>query len=149
LVVEPHLDPKDMALAAELPKLPTILCINKVDKVKDKQKLLPLLAQFSERGGFAAIIPMSARRTDGTDRLLKELGELLPEQPFLFPVDTLSDQPTRFFVSEFVREQILSHTRQEVPHGVAVVVERFEEGGKVPHIQLTVHVSREAHTGIV
>jgi GTP-binding protein Era len=149
LVVEPHLDDKDLALSAELPKLPTVLAINKVDKVKDKQKLLPLLASFSERGGFAAIVPISARRADGTDRLLKELGALLPEQPFLFPVDTLSDQPTRFFVAEFVREQILSHTRQEVPHGVAVVVERFDDAGKVPHIQLTVHVAREGHTGIV
>jgi GTP-binding protein Era len=149
LVVEPAVDPKDIALAAELPKLPTVLAINKVDKVKDKQKLLPLLAAFSERGGFAAIIPISARRADGTDRLLKELGELLPEQPFLFEADTLSDQPTRFFVSEFVREQILSHTRQEVPHGVAVVVERFDESTKVPHIQITVHVAREGHTGIV
>ena len=74
---------------------------------------------------------------------------LLPEQPFLFEPDTLSDQPVRFFVAEFVREQILRQTRQEVPHGVAVVVERFDESGKMPHIEVAVHVAREAHKKIL
>ena len=74
---------------------------------------------------------------------------LLPEQPFLHEPDTLSDQPTRFFVAEFVREQILAQTRQEVPHGVAVVVERFDESLPVPHIELAIHVAREAHKKIL
>jgi GTP-binding protein Era len=142
----------DLALAAELPKLPIALAINKVDRLKDKGQLLPLIAAFAERHPFAATVPMSARRANGIQPLLKELRELLPEQPFLFEPDTLSDQPERFFVAEFVREQILKQTRQEVPHGVAVVVERFEEGGaggKMPHIEVAVHVAREAHKKIL
>jgi GTP-binding protein Era len=139
----------DLALAAELPKLPSVLVINKVDRLKDKSQLLPLIAAFSEQASFASTVPMSARRANGTDRLLAELGPLLPEQPFLFEPDTLSDQPVRFFVAEFVREQILKKTRQEVPHGVAVVVERFDEAGKMPHIEVAVHVAREAHKKIL
>jgi GTPase len=143
----PH--PADLALAAELPELPTVLAINKVDRLKDKSQLLPLIAAFSERHAVLATVPVSAKRASGTDRLLHEVRALLPEQPFLFEPDTLSDQPERFFVAEFVREQILRQTRQEVPHGVAVVVERFDESGKTPHIEVAVHVAREAHKKIL
>jgi GTP-binding protein Era len=140
----------DLALAAELPrKLPVVLVINKVDRLPDKTKLLPLLAAFGESRSFAAEVPMCARRANGVKGLLDELRALLPEQPFLYEPDTLSDQPVRFFVAEFVREQILAHTRQEVPHGVAVVVERFDESGDVPHVDVVVHVAREAHKGIL
>jgi GTP-binding protein Era len=143
----PH--PADLALAAELPNVPTVLAINKVDRLKDKSQLLPLIAAFSERLAFAATVPVSGKRANGTERLLHEVRALLPEQPFLFEADTLSDQPERFFVAEFVREQILRQTRQEVPHGVAVVVERFDETGKMPHIEVAVHVAREAHKKIL
>jgi GTP-binding protein Era len=153
LMVEPgptaEVNPADLALARELDHARTVLVINKIDRVKEKAKLLPLLAAFSEKVPFAATIPMSAKRADGLERLLKELRELLPEQPFLYEPDTLSDQPVRFFVAEFVREQILQHTRQEVPHGVAVVVERFDESGDVPHIEIAIHVAREGHKGIL
>jgi GTP-binding protein Era len=143
----PH--PADLALAAELPELPTVLAINKVDRLKDKSQLLPLIAAFSEEHAAVATVPVSGKRASGTDRLLHEVRALLPEQPFLFEPDTLSDQPERFFVAEFVREQILRQTRQEVPHGVAVVVERFDESGKTPHIEVAVHVAREAHKKIL
>jgi GTP-binding protein Era len=149
LVVEPKSDERDRALAAELPKLPTVLAINKVDALKDKAKLLPLLAEYGATGAFAAAVPISARRANGVDRLLGEVRTLLPEQPFLFEADTLSDQPTRFFVAELVREQILANTRQEVPHGVAVVVERFDDSGRVVQIELAIHVARESHKGIL
>jgi GTPase len=145
----PRPSPADLALAAELPKLPTVLAINKVDKLKDKSQLLPLIAAFAEAHPFATTVPISARRANGTERLLAEVRALLPEQPFLFESDTLSDQPVRFFVAEFVREQILKATRQEVPHGVAVVVERFDESGKMPHIEVAVHVARDAHKKIL
>jgi GTP-binding protein Era len=139
----------DLALAAELPAVPTVLAINKVDLLKDKTLLLPFLAAFAEKHPFAASVPISARRANGTDRLLREVGAVLPEQPFLFEGDTLSDQPVRFFVAEFVREQILKQTFQEVPHGVAVVVERFDESAKVAQIEVAVHVAREAHKKIL
>ncbi|HEY5243984.1 MAG TPA: GTPase Era [Polyangiaceae bacterium] len=153
LLVEPEWGPNmnaaDLTLARELEGVPTVLVINKIDRLKDKTKLLPILAAFGEAHAFAATVPMSAKRSDGLERLLKELRELLPEQPFLYEPDTLSDQPVRFFVAEFVREQILQHTRQEVPHGVAVVVERFDESTDVPHIEIAIHVAREGHKGIL
>jgi GTPase len=138
----------DLELAAELPRGPTVLAINKIDRLKDRSLLLPFMASFNERCAFAATVPLSAKRADGIDALLREIGSLLPEQPFLFDAETLSDQPVRFFVAEFVREQVLQHTKQEVPHGVAVVVEQFEEG-ELPHIEVTVHVARESHKKIV
>ncbi|HEY3817172.1 MAG TPA: GTPase Era [Polyangiaceae bacterium] len=153
LLVEPEwaaaVNPADLALAREIEGVPTVLVINKIDRLKDKTKLLPILAAFGEKHAFAATVPMSAKRADGLERLLKEVRELLPEQPFLYEPDTLSDQPVRFFVAEFVREQILQHTRQEVPHGVAVVVERFDESTDVPHIEIAIHVAREGHKGIL
>jgi len=139
----------DLALARELGRLPAVLVLNKIDRLPDKTQLFPILEAFGAAHAFAAIVPMSARRGDGAPGLLKELRELLPEQPFLYEPDTLSDQPERFFVAEFVREQILRHTRQEVPHGVAVVVERFDEVNDVPHIELAIHVAREAHKKIL
>ncbi|MGH7295909.1 MAG: GTPase Era [Polyangiaceae bacterium] len=149
LVVETRADPADLELARGLDGPPAVLVLNKIDRLKDKTLLLPVLTAFSEAHTFAATVPISARRADGTERLLKELRELLPEQPFLYEADTLSDQPVRFFVAEFVREQILAHTRQEVPHGVAVVVERFDDAADLPHIELAIHVAREAHKGIL
>ncbi len=140
----------DLALAAELgPLARTVLAINKVDRVAEKALLLPLLDRFGKSAELAAIVPVSAKRAEGLEPLLAEIRALLPEQPRLFEPDTLSDQPVRFFVGEIVREQILKHTRQEVPHGVAVVVERFDESGKTPQIEVSIHVAREAHTKIL
>jgi GTP-binding protein Era len=140
---------EEMEMLAELPAKRTVVAVNKIDRLKDKTALLPRLSALGEGQAFAAIVPISARRADGMASLLSELRELLPEQPFLYEPDTLSDQPTRFFVAEFVREQVLAHTWQEVPHGVAVVVERFDESGKIPHIELAIHVAREAHKKIL
>ena len=149
-------DEADLALARELPASPpVVLALNKIDRVKDKAALLAVLAAFSATRAFEAVVPISARRADGVDRLLAELAKLLPEQPWLFEDGTLSDQPVRFFVAELVREQILAHTRQEVPHGVAVVVERFDDpelgvpARRVARIELAIHVARESHKGIV
>jgi GTP-binding protein Era len=145
----PDAHPGDLALLAELPDRPRVLAINKIDRLPDKAPLLPLIASYCTDRAFAATVPVSARRAQGIDRLLDELRLTLPTQPPLCDPETLSDQPVRFFVAEFVREQILRHTRQEVPHGVAVVVEAFDEGGKGADIEATIHVAREAHKKIV
>ena len=139
----------DLTLLAELPDRPRVLAINKIDRLPDKALLLPLIASYCADRPFAATVPVSARRAQGIDGLLDELRLTLPEQPPLCDPETLSDQPVRFFVAEFVREQILRHTRQEVPHGVAVVVEAFDEDGPAVHIEATIHVAREAHKKIV
>jgi GTP-binding protein Era len=139
----------DLDLAAQLPRVPAVLVLSKVDRVKEKERLLPIIAAFAEAHSFAATVPLSARRADGIDHLLAELRPLLPEQPLLFEPDTLSDQPERFFVAELVREQVLLSTRQEVPHGVAVVVERFDGSVEPTRIEVAIHVAREAHTKIL
>jgi GTP-binding protein Era len=141
---------EDLSLAAELAAgSRTVVALNKIDRLSDKAELLPALERFGKAAPLAAIVPVSARKRDGLAALLDELRALLPEQAELFEPDTLSDQPVRFFVAEIVREQILAHTRQEVPHGVAVVVERFDEAGKRPRIDIAVHVARDAHTKIL
>ena len=140
---------EDLALLPRLPSRPVVLALSKIDRLRDKTCLLPLLADLARRTEFVATVPLSAKRSDGVDRLLDELTPLLPEQAGLFEADALSDQPQRFFVAELVREQVLSHTRQEVPHGVTVVVERFDEGAKPLRIEASVVVSRETHAGIL
>ncbi|MCL2449948.1 MAG: GTPase Era, partial [Polyangiaceae bacterium] len=148
----PALSDPDVKLLTSLPPRPTLLAINKIDRLESKESLLPFLASMASAFGetrFEAMIPVSARRADGTDRLLDALAPLLPEQPMLFDPDTLSDQPARFFVAELVREQVLRKTRHEVPHGVAVIVEAFDETGPAARIEATIHVARESHKKIV
>lgn len=141
---------EDLALFDKIPAgTRTILVLNKVDRVKDKTALLPLLEGVGRARPFAAIVPLSARRTDSAQRVLAEIAPLLPEGDFLYAEDELTDRPVRFFVAEYVREQVLRCTRNEVPHGVAVEVESFEEGLRVPRIQVVVHVDRESHKAIV
>ncbi len=144
----------DVAVADEIDairsgKQVTVLAITKVDRLDDKAALLPLMASTAAARSFAAIVPLSARRADGTDRLLDVLREHLPEQPFPFEPDTLTDQPAKFFVAELVREQILARVTQEVPHGVAVVIESFDEAGPVARIEVSIHVARESHKKIL
>ncbi len=141
----------DRVILAQVPEgVPVILVLNKSDKVKDKTKLFPILAGYEKAHPFAAIVPMSARKQDsGVARLIEETKKLLPEGEKIFPDDELSDRPVRFFVSEMVREQILAKTRDEVPHGIAVTVERFDETPRVPHISATIHVDRDGHKKIV
>jgi GTP-binding protein Era len=146
---EPRPHEADLALAKSLPRSPALLAVTKVDRLRKKELILPFVASFSEARRFAACVPVSARRSQGLRELLAELRELLPEGPFLFDQDTLSDQPMRFFVAEFVREQVLRHVSQEVPHGIAVVVERFDEARDVTTIEAAVHVARDTHKKIL
>jgi GTP-binding protein Era len=145
----------DLAILREIPaKTPVILVVTKVDKVKDKSKLFPILEEHAKAREFAAVVPLSpiraaAGKDGGLAALVREATELLPEGEKLFVDDELSDKPARFFASELVREQILHQTRQEVPHGVATTVERFDESGKMAQIGVTVHVDKESHKKIV
>jgi GTP-binding protein Era len=128
---------------------PVICVINKIDLLADKAELLPRLQGYMDAFPFRAIVPVSAREKDGVKNVLRAVREHLPESPLLYPDDELSDRPLRFFVSEFVREQVLRKTREEVPHGVAVVVDRYDEGGKMPRIDVSIHVDKESHKGII
>lgn len=142
--------PDDVALVKELPAH-TILVLNKIDRVNDKTKLFESLAAYGALRDFAAIVPISAKTESGVERVLGEVRKLMPEGEALYDTETLTDRPTRFFAAEYVREQVLKKTREEVPHGVAVVIERFEDPQKngVATIEAAIHVDKESHKRIV
>jgi len=128
---------------------PVILALNKVDRVKDKTALLPVLQAVGAAHDFAAIVPISARKADGLDRLLTEIEDRLPEGEHPFDADALTDRPVRFLVAEIVREKVLERAWEEVPHGVAVSVESFDEDERLTRITATVHVPKEGHKRIL
>jgi GTPase len=142
--------PGDRTLLADIGReRPTILIVNQVDRVKDKSSLLPFLEEISTLRDFAAIIPISALREDGVDRVLDEVAKLLPVAGAKYEEDTLTDRPVRFFAGEFVREQILGFAREEIPHAVAVEVTRFDDEPKLARIEATIHVEREGQKRIL
>jgi GTP-binding protein Era len=127
---------------------PVILLLNKIDRMR-KERLLPLIDEFRREREFAEVIPISA--ADGTqcDRVLECILGLLPEGPPLFPADALTDQPERFLAAEIIREKILLHTRDEVPHAAAVLVEEYREEPGLVRIHAELLVDKEGHKGIV
>jgi GTP-binding protein Era len=129
-------------------KVPKILLLNKTDKVK-KQDLLPLIDQYSKLDSYTEILPISALKRDNVDSLLSILFKLVPQGPFYYPEDQLSDRHERSLVSEIVREKVIEFTREELPYSVAVNIDRFEEGPKLHRIYATIHVDRETQKGIV
>jgi GTP-binding protein Era len=141
---------EDEAIAKELPKQ-VILVLNKIDRITDKTELFDALTAHAAVRDYLAIVPISAKSGSGVDRVLNEVRSVLPEGEMGFDEETLTDRPTRFFVAEYVREQVLKKTREEVPHGVAVVIERFDEPAKnkVVTIEAAIHVDRESHKRIV
>lgn len=127
---------------------PVVLALNKVDKVKDKGRLLPMLATYDQRFALAALVPLSALKQENLEPLTKELRQVVPEG-VLYPPDFLTDRPTRFLVAELVREALMRHTREEVPYAIAVQIERYSEDTDVTRIEATIVVDRSSHKGIV
>lgn len=126
----------------------TILALNKIDRVP-KPKLLPLLDAFGKAFPFAALVPISALTGQACDSLLKEvLAQLPPGEPF-FPEDQVTDQPERFLAAEIVREKAIALTYHEVPHALAVFIEKFEETPTLLRIQAVLHVERDSQKKIL
>ncbi len=128
---------------------PVLLLANKIDRVQDKRKLLPFIEQFKTVREFDEYIPVSAITGEGLDQVRDAIVSRLPEGPAYFPADHLTDQPERFLAAELIREQILRQTRQEVPHSVAVLIERWEEAAKITRIAATIYVERDGQKAIV
>jgi GTPase len=143
--------PEDTEAVSVLKDLatPVLLLANKIDRIPDKRQLLPLLERFQAIREFDEYIPVSATTGEGLDRVREAIVARLPEGPAYFPTDHLTDQPERFLAAELIREQILRHTRQEVPHSVAVLVDRWEESGKITRIAATIYVERDGQKAIV
>ena len=110
---------------------PCVLALNKVDLVKDKSLLLPLIEQYKAVYEFADYVPVSSVKRGGTAELLKVILKYLPAGPQYFPEDHVTDQPERFLAGELIREKVLRATRQEVPHAVAVTVDKWEDNPKM------------------
>lgn len=128
---------------------PVILVLNKVDLLKDKAALLPLIEQYKAVYDFADYMPVSAAKGDGVEELRRAVLERLPEGPAYFPEDYVTDQPERFLAAELVREKVLLNTRHEVPHSVTVAVDRWEETPKITRIYATIRVERDGQKAIV
>jgi len=125
-----------------LQKVPAILVLNKIDAVRDKGLLLPLLQSYLDAVPFRTLIPLSALKNDGVDRLLDEIASALPEGEPGYPDDTLTDKPSSFFAREYVREQVLLHISGEIPHAVAVSIDSFDEASDKLRIAATIHVEK-------
>ncbi len=128
---------------------PAIAVFNKIDWLREKPKLLALIEHYRALHDFAAYIPISALKGEGLDVLRREIIARLPEGPALYPADYLTDQPERFLAAEIIREKILHFTRQEVPHAVAVMIESWEETGKLVRIAATIYVERPGQKAIL
>lgn len=133
-------------------KIPVLLLINKIDMLQGKDVTAQLGDLVEKWHGLlpnAEILPISASNKFGTDMLMKRIMELLPESPAYFGKDRLTDKPTRFFVSEIIREKILRYYDKEVPYSVEVVVERFKEDEHHIHINAVIYVERDSQKGII
>jgi GTP-binding protein Era len=128
---------------------PAFALLNKVDKLQDKTKLLALIEQLQGLHQFAEFIPISAMKGTGIDRLLKEIVKRLPEGEAMYADDYLTDQPERFLAAEILREKILHHTQQEVPHAVAVMIDTWVDTPKVLKIAATIYVEKAGQKAIV
>ena len=126
----------------------TILALNKIDKLP-KPKLLPLLEAFAKAFPFAALVPISALTGSGCEQLVEEIFKQLPENANFFPEDQVTDQPERFLAAEIVREKAIQLTYHEVPHALAVFVDKFEETPKILRIEMTMHVERDSQKKIL
>ena len=153
LVVEPipSVGSQEEALIEQLMarRVPTILAINKIDTV-EKDKLLEVIATYSQTGAFDAIIPISARTGDGVEALLAECEKYAVESPFLFPDDVTTDQPERQVMAEIIREKLLWNLEKEIPHGTAVENTTFtERDNGIIDIDATIYCEKASHKGII
>ena len=129
-------------------KTPVILVINKVDSGK-REEILPAIAAYKDIYDFADIVPVSARSGDNTDELLRVIMKYLPYGPQFYDEDTVTDQPERQIVAELIREKALHSLQDEIPHGIAVAIDRMKMQNKVMHIDATIICERDSHKGII
>ena len=133
-------------------KAPVILVINKVDTIK-KEEILPVIDRYKNEVDFVEIIPVSARNGDNTDDLINAIFQYLPYGPMYYDEDTITDQPMRQIVSELIREKALHALNEEIPHGIAVVIDSMKERkspkGVITDIQATIICERDSHKGII
>ncbi len=132
-------------------KMPVVLAINKIDTVGEKEEIMKKILQMTAEYNFEAIVPVSAVKNDGIDELERELEVLAFPSEHFFPEDTLTDQPERVLASEIIREKMLRLLDKEIPHGVAVSIEKMRERSDTDlmDIEATIYCEKESHKGII
>lgn len=139
---------KEIAMNIDKTGVPAILVINKVDAVK-KEDLLPIIADYSSLHEFSSIIPLSAKTGDGAELLLKDIEDLLPEGPMFYYEDMVTDQPEKQIAAEIIREKMLWLLDKEVPHGIAIEIEKMQELSDITKIYAVIYCEKGSHKGIV
>jgi GTP-binding protein Era len=140
----------DAKVLALLPQgKPALLVANKLDTLQRRNDVLPWLKTMQERHAFAEFVPMSATREADVQRLLGIVEPYLPEQPWLYEEDALTDRSERFMASEMIREKLFRLTGDELPYSCTVVIDKFEEEGNLRRIAASIVVERDAHKGMV
>ena len=154
--IENGLPPAEAELIKELKrrKLPAVLVINKIDLLDKKEKLLSLITLYTREFDFSAVVPLSAKTGDGTDILPDELNKFSKLSPHFFPDGEVTDQPEKVMVAEMIREKLLRLLDKEVPHGIAVDLEKFierdtAEGEPIIEVEATIICEKESHKGII
>ena len=130
---------------------PVILVINKIDQITNKEQLLTQIKELKDLYDFKSIVPISVIKKQGTEQLLEEVTKLAIEGPHFFPDDDITDQPEKVIVAEIVREKLLKYMYDEIPHGIAVEIEkmRHREDGKVLEIDCIIYCEKSSHKGMV
>ncbi len=144
-------DPRDQ-FALDLlkrPKTKAFLILNKVDLIREKSKLLPMIEEYRKLYNFSEVIPISALKRNGLDALLEMVIAALPAGPAYFPEGQVTDQPARFMAAEIIREQVLVNTSEEIPYATTVIVENFEEGSRLTRVAATIYCERDGQKGIL
>lgn len=131
--------------------VPVLLVLNKVDLVRAREKILPIMEEFAKLREFIAMVPVSAKDGTQVDSLVSDMLGVLPDQGMIFPPDMLTDQAERFIAAEFVRQEIMKVTSKEIPYSVAIEVDRFHDSasGDVLEISAVIHVERDSQKGII
>src|SRR5215467_2711479 len=145
------LDPRDQ-FALDLvkqSKAKAFLILNKVDVIREKSKLLPLIEEYRKLYDFAEVVPISALKRNGLNDLMESILAALPAGPAYFPEDEITDQPARFMAAEIIREQVLLNTSEEIPYATTVIVDDFEEGKRLTRIAATIYCERDSQKGIL
>ena len=132
-------------------KMPVILVLNKIDLLKNKNDLAPMIAELTSKAEFQAIVPVSVTENNGVDIVIDEIIKLAEESPHFFPDDMITDQPEKVLAAEMIREKLLMLLNDEVPHGIAVGVEEMSEreDKDILDISAVIYCEKESHKGIV
>lgn len=142
--------PMEKEIAQNIGKtgVPAILILNKVDAIK-KEDLLPIIADYSNLHEFSSIVPISAKTGDGVDILLSDIESLLEEGPQFYDEESVTDQPEKQIAAEIIREKMLWLLDKEVPHGIAIEIEKMQELEEITKIYATIYCEKASHKGIV